>query len=267
MDRSRFSTHKRPAFLLAGVLLALLGIFGAWHVLSRQAQWTVLDQAALENAGDAHLRSLSQQAEQCAGTHDFLWTGEVVELTNPLSSEAHAFLPVCAISPADVPKYGDAAWEIEFLLLTTWDGGERPAWVPKLSVSQWELELDPGINTGLTGPDWHSEGGARWYALTQADASLWQEAQNGTPTSVTASRPLPWTLTGRTMRPPPAPCLSPSPWRAADRPRPTSAVSPSIISPTPYDATGPDGFSPIRALKKYLENPLQSGFGYGIVRK
>ena len=181
MDRSRFSTHKRPAFLLAGVLLALLGIFGAWHVLSRQAQWTVPDQDALENAGDAHLRSLSQQAEQCAGAHDFLWTGEPVELTNRLSSEAHAFLPVCAISPADVPKYGDAAWEIEFLLLTTWDGGERPAWVPKLSVSQWELELDPGINTGLTGPDWHSEGGARWYALTQADASLWQESQNGTP--------------------------------------------------------------------------------------
>lgn len=181
MDRSRFSTHKRPAFLLAGVLLALLGILGAWHVLSRQAQWTVLDQAALENAGDAHLRSLSQQAERCASAHDFLWTGEVVELTTPLSSEAHAFLPVCAISPADVPKYGDAAWEIEFLLLTTWDGGERPAWVPKLSVSQWELELDPGINTGLTGPDWHSEGGARWYSLTQADASLWQEAQNGTP--------------------------------------------------------------------------------------
>ena len=181
MDRSRFSTHKRPAFLLAGVLLVLLGILGARHVLSCQAQWTVLDQAALENAGDAHLRSLSQQAEQCAGTHDFLWTGEPVELTNPLSSEAHAFLPVCAISPADVPKYGDAAWEIEFLLLTTWDGGERPAWVPKLSVSQWELELAPGINTGLTGPDWHSEGGARWYALTQADASLWQESQNGTP--------------------------------------------------------------------------------------
>ena len=181
MDRSRFSTHKRPAFLLAGVLLVLLGILGGWHVLSRQAQWTVLDQAALENAGDAHLRSLSQQAEQCAGAHDFLWTGEPVELTNRLSSEAHAFLPVCAISPADVPKYGDAAWEIEFLLLTTWDGGERPAWVPKLSVSQWELELDPGINTGLTGPDWHSEGGARWYALTQADANLWQEAQNGTP--------------------------------------------------------------------------------------
>ena len=181
MDRSRFSIHKRPALLLAGVLLVLLGILGAWHVLSRQAQWTVLDQAALENAGDAHLRSLSQQAEQCAGAHDFLWTGEPVELTNRLSSEAHAFLPVCAISPADVPKYGDAAWEIEFLLLTTWDGGERPAWVPKLSVSQWELELDPGINTGLTGPDWHSEGGARWYALTQADASLWQEAQNGTP--------------------------------------------------------------------------------------
>lgn len=181
MDRSRFSTHKRPALLLAGVLLVLLGILGGWHVLSRQAQWTVLDQAALENAGDAHLRSLSQQAEQCAGAHDFLWTGEPVELTNRLSSEAHAFLPVCAISPADVPKYGDAAWEIEFLLLTTWDGGERPAWVPKLSVSQWELELDPGINTGLTGPDWHSEGGARWYALTQADASLWQESQNGTP--------------------------------------------------------------------------------------
>ena len=181
MDRSRFSIHKRPALLLAGVLLVLLGIFGARHVLSCQAQWTVLDQDALENAGDAHLRSLSQQAEQCAGTHDFLWTGEPVELTNPLSSEAHAFLPVCAISPADVPKYGDAAWEIEFLLLTTWDGGERPAWVPKLSVSQWELELDPGINTGLTGPDWHSEGGARWYALTQADASLWQESQNGTP--------------------------------------------------------------------------------------
>ena len=181
MDRSRFFTHKRPALLLSGVLLVLLGILGARHVLSCQAQWTVLDQDALENAGDAHLRSLSQQAEQCAGTHDFLWTGEVVELTNPLSSEAHAFLPVCAISPADVPKYGDAAWEIEFLLLTTWDGGERPAWVPKLSVSQWELELDPGINTGLTGPDWHSEGGARWYALTQADASLWQESQNGTP--------------------------------------------------------------------------------------
>ena len=181
MDRSRFSTHKRPAFLLAGVLLVLLGTLGGWHVLSRQAQWTVLDQAALENAGDAHLRSLSQQAEQCAGAHDFLWTGEPVELTNRLSSEAHAFLPVCTISPADVPKYGDAAWEIEFLLLTTWDGGERPAWVPKLSVSQWELELDPGINTGLTGPDWHSEGGARWYALTQADASLWQESQNGTP--------------------------------------------------------------------------------------
>ena len=181
MDRSRFSTHKRPAFLLAGVLLVLLGTLGGWHVLSRQAQWTVLDQAALENAGDAHLRSLSQQAEQCAGAHDFLWTGEPVELTNRLSSEAHAFLPVCTISPADVPKYGDAAWEIEFLLLTTWDGGERPAWVPKLSVSQWELELDPGINTGLTGPDWRSEGGARWYALTQADASLWQESQNGTP--------------------------------------------------------------------------------------
>ena len=181
MDRSQFSTHKRPAFLLAGVLLVLLGLLGAWHVLSRQAQWTVLDQAALENAGDAHLRSLSQQAEQCAGAHDFLWTGEPVELTNRLSSEAHAFLPVCTISPADVPKYGDAAWEIEFSLLTTWDGDEPPAWVPKLSVSQWELELDPGINTGLTGPDWHSEGGARWYALTQADASLWQEAQNGTP--------------------------------------------------------------------------------------
>lgn len=181
MDRSRFSTHKRLAFLLAGVLLVLLGILGGWHVLSRQVQWTVLDQAALKNAGDAHLRSLSQQAEQCAGAHDFLWTGEPVELTTPLSSEAHAFLPVCAISPADVPKYGDAAWEIEFLLLTTWDGDERPAWVPKLSVSQWELELDPGINTGLTGPDWHSEGGARWYALTQADASLWQESQNGTP--------------------------------------------------------------------------------------
>ena len=138
MDRSRFSTHKRLAFLLAGVLLVLLGILGGWHVLSRQAQWTVLDQAALENAGDAHLRSLSQQAEQCAGAHDFLWTGEPVELTNRLSSEAHAFLPVCAIAPADVPKYGDAAWEIEFSLLTTW-------------------------------------------SLTQADASLWNEAQNGTP--------------------------------------------------------------------------------------
>lgn len=181
MDRSRFSTHKRLAFLLAGVLLVLLGIFGGWHVLSRQAQWTVLDQAALENAGDAHLRSLSQRAEQCAGAHDFLWTGEPVELTNRLSSEAHAFLPVCAIAPADVPKYGDAAWEVEFSLLTTWDGKEPPAWVPELSVSQWELELDPGINTGLTGPDWHSAGGARWYALTQADASLWNEAQNGTP--------------------------------------------------------------------------------------
>lgn len=181
MDRSRFSTHKRLAFLLAGVLLVLLGTLGGWHVLSRQAQWTVLDQAALENAGDAHLRSLSQQAEQCAGAHDFLWTGEPVELTNRLSSEAHAFLPVCAISPADVPKYGDATWEIEFSLLTTWDGDEPPAWVPKLSVSQWELELDPGINTGLAGPDWHSAGGARWYALTQADASLWNEAQNGTP--------------------------------------------------------------------------------------
>ena len=181
MDRSRFSTHKRSAFLLAGVLLVLLGILGGWYVLSRQAQWTVLDQAALENAGDAHLRSLSQRAEQCAGAHDFLWTGEPVELTNRLSSEAHAFLPVCTISPADVPKYGDAAWEVEFSLLTTWDGEEPPAWVPKLSVSQWELELDPGINTGLTGPDWHSAGGARWYALTQADASLWNEAQNGTP--------------------------------------------------------------------------------------
>lgn len=181
MDRSRFSTHKRPAFLLAGVLLVLLGILGGWHVLSRQAQWTVLDQAALENAGDAHLRSLSQRAEQCAGAHDFLWIGEPVELTNRLSSEAHAFLPVCAIAPADVPKYGDAAWEVEFSLLTTWDGKEPPAWVPKLSVSQWELELDPGINTGLTGPDWHSAGGARWYALTQADASLWNEARNGTP--------------------------------------------------------------------------------------
>lgn len=181
MDRSRFSTHKRLAFLLAGVLLVLLGILGGWHVLSRQAQWTVLDQAALENAGDAHLRSLSQRAEQCAGAHDFLWIGEPVELTNRLSSEAHAFLPVCTISPADVPKYGDAAWEVEFSLLTTWDGEEPPAWVPKLSVSQWELELDPGINTGLTGPDWHSAGGARWYALTQADASLWNEARNGTP--------------------------------------------------------------------------------------
>lgn len=181
MDRSRFSTHKRLAFLLAGVLLVLLGILGGWHVLSRQAQWTVLDQAALENAGDAHLRSLSQRAEQCAGAHDFLWIGEPVELTNRLSSEAHAFLPVCAIAPADVPKYGDAAWEVEFSLLTTWDGKEPPAWVPELSVSQWELELDPGINTGLTGPDWHSAGGARWYALTQADASLWNEARNGTP--------------------------------------------------------------------------------------
>ena len=129
MDRSRFSTHKRLAFLLAGVLLVLLGILGGWHVLSRQAQWTVLDQAALENAGDAHLRSLSQRAEQCAGAHDFLWTGEPVELTNRLSSEAHAFLPVCAIAPADVPKYGDAAWEVEFSLLTTWDGEEPPAWV------------------------------------------------------------------------------------------------------------------------------------------
>ena len=88
---------------------------------------------------------------------------------------------MCAIAPADVPKYGDAAWEVEFSLLTTWDGEEPPAWVPKLSVSQWELELDPGINTGLTGPDWHSAGGARWYSLTQADASLWQEARNGTP--------------------------------------------------------------------------------------
>ena len=181
MDRSRFSTHKRLAFLLAGVLLVLLGILGGWHVLSRQAQWTVLDQAALENAGDAHLRSLSQRAEQCAGAHDFLWIGEPVELTNRLSSEAHAFLPVCAISPADVPKYGDAAWEIEFFLLTTWDGDEPPAWVPKLSVSQWELELDPGINTGLAAPDWRPAGGARWYSLTQADASLWNEAQNGTP--------------------------------------------------------------------------------------
>ena len=181
MDRSRFSTHKRLAFLLAGVLLVLLGILGVWHVLSRQAQWTVLDQSALENAGDAHLRSLSQQAEQCAGAHDFLWTGEPVELTNRLSSEAHAFLPVCAISPADVPKYGDAAWEIEFSLLTTWDGDEPPTWVPKLSVSQWELELDPGINTGLAAPDWRPAGGARWYALTQADASLWNEARNGTP--------------------------------------------------------------------------------------
>ena len=87
MDRSRFSTHKRPAFLLAGVLLVLLGTLGGWHVLSRQAQWTVLDQAALENAGDAHLRSLSQQAEQCAGAHDFLWTGEPVELWCDLPEE------------------------------------------------------------------------------------------------------------------------------------------------------------------------------------
>ena len=181
MDRSRFSTHKRLVFLLAGVLLVLLGILGGWHVLSRQAQWTVLDQAALENAGDAHLRSLSQRAEQCACAHDFLWIGEPVELTNRLSSEAHAFLPVCTIAPADVPKYGDAAWEVEFSLLTTWDGKEPPAWVPKLSVSQWELELDPGINTGLAAPDWLSAGGARWYSLTQADASLWNEAQNGTP--------------------------------------------------------------------------------------
>lgn len=181
MDRSRFSTHKRPALLLAGVLLVLLGIFGGWYVLSRQAQWTLLDQAALENAGDAHLRSLSQQAEQCAASHEYLWTGEPVELTSRLSSETHAFLPVCAISPADVPKYGDAAWDVEFFLLTTWDGSERPAWVPQLSVSRWELELDPGINTGLTGLDWRSEGGARWYSLTQADASLWNEAQNGTP--------------------------------------------------------------------------------------
>ena len=154
MDRSRFSTHKHLALLLAGVLLVLLGILGGWHVLSRQAQWTVLDQAA---------------------------PGEPVELTNRLSSEAHAFLPVCTISPADVPKYGDAAWEVEFFLLTTWDGDEQPAWVPKLSVSQWELELDPGINTGLAAPDWQSAGGARWYSLTQADASLWNEAQNGTP--------------------------------------------------------------------------------------
>ena len=55
MDRSRFSTHKRPAFLLAGVLLVLLGILGGWHVLSRQAQWTVLDQAALENLSLIHI--------------------------------------------------------------------------------------------------------------------------------------------------------------------------------------------------------------------
>ena len=44
-----------------------------------------------------------------------------------------------------------------------------------------ELELDPGINTGLAAPDWLSAGGARWYSLPQADASLWNEAQNGTP--------------------------------------------------------------------------------------
>ena len=61
--------------------------------------------------------------------------------------------------------------------------------------------------------------------------------------------------------------VSPSPWRAADRPSPTSAGSPSTISPAPRDAQGPDGFSPVRARKKYLENPLQSGFGYGIVGK
>ena len=243
MDRNRFSTHKRPAFLLAGVLLVLLGLLGAWHVLSRQAQWTVLDQAALENAGDAHLRSLSQQAEQCAGAPDFLWTGEPVELTNRLSSEAHAFLPVCAISPADVPKYGDAAWEIEFFLLTTWDGDEPPA----------PTGTPPAGRGGTPSPRRTPPSGRR--------------PRTGLPKSVTASRPPPWTPTGRTMRPPPAPCLSPSHWRAADRPSPTSAGSPSTISPAPCDAQGPDGFSPVRARKKYLENPLQSGFGYGIVGK
>ena len=31
MDRSRFSTHKRLAFLLAGVLLVLVGILGGWR--------------------------------------------------------------------------------------------------------------------------------------------------------------------------------------------------------------------------------------------
>ena len=181
MDRNRFFPHRRPLLLLAGVLLVLLGILGAWYTLSRQAQWTVLDQDALHNTGDPHLRFLSQQVEQRAGSHDFLWAGEPVEITSCLSSEAQAFLPVCTIFPSDVPKYGDAAWEIGFFLLTTWDGEEPPAWVPRLSVSQWELELAPGINTGLTGPDWHSADGVRWYSLTQGDASLWQEAQNGTP--------------------------------------------------------------------------------------
>ena len=65
-----------------------------------------------------------------------------MELTNRLSSEAHAFLPVCAISPADVPKYGDAAWEIEFFLLTTWDGDEPPGLGPKA------LRLPVGAGAG-----------------------------------------------------------------------------------------------------------------------
>ena len=181
MDRIKFSAHKHLTVLLVGALLVLLGLLGAWYALSRQTQWTVLDHAALHHAGDPHLRSLSQQVEQQASSHDFLWTGEPVEITNRLSSEAQAFLPVCTISPTEVPKYGDATWEIEFFLLTTWDGEEPPAWVPRLSVSQWELELSPGINTGLTGPDWHSADGVRWYSLTQADASFWQKAQNGTP--------------------------------------------------------------------------------------
>ena len=34
---------------------------------------------------------------------------------------------------------------------------------------------------GRPAPAGRPAGGARWYSLTQADASLWQEAQNGTP--------------------------------------------------------------------------------------
>ena len=255
MDRSRFSTHKRLAFLLAGVLLVLLGILGGWHVLSRQAQWTVLDQAALENAGDAHLRSLSQQAEQCAGAHDFLWTGEPVELTNRLSSEAHAFLTATPLgrsssfcSPPGTgtsPRPGfqsspspSGSW--------SWTRESTPAWPPPTGTP-------PAGRGGTPSPRRTPPSGMR--------------PRTGLPKSVTASRPPSWTPTGRTMRPPPAPCLSPSPWRAADRPSPTSAGSPLTISPAPRDAQGPDGFSPVRARKKYLENPLQSGFGYGIVGK
>ena len=256
MDRSRFSTHKRLAFLLAGVLLVLLGILGGWHVLSRQAQWTVLDQAALENAGDAHLRSLSQRAEQCAGAHDFLWIGEPVErlpagvrhrprrrpqvrrrrLGGRVLSAHHLGRGGAPGSQSSPSPSGSWSWTRE----------STPAWPPPTGSP-------PAGRGGTPSPRRTPPSGMR--------------PGTGPPTSGTASRPPPWTPTGRTMRPPPAPCLSPSPWRAADRPSPTSAVSPSTISPAPRDAQGPDGFSPVRARKKYLENPLQSGFGYGIVGK